>query len=184
MDDSFERERQELVAIVGELYARNKCSEERMNELLDLITDASTESRLREIASQLPPLPEGSFLAFNSSIAPRPPQTVSAQAGAVKKTGTWLESKQIQVSGSASTFKFDLTSYGSERGISLEFLLEVNMSTVVLILPESFRAVDAIAENSMSTVRIKVKKNDERPRYNTVTLRGVIRMSTVKVKYR
>lgn len=184
MDGSFEEERQELIAIVGELYARNKCSEERMNELLELITDAATESRLREIASQLPQPPEGSLLALTTSILSRPPQDIAAHAGTVKKTGEWVDSKQIRVSGSASTFTFDLTSYAPEHGISLEFLLDVNMSTVVLIVPGSFKVTDSITENSMSTIKIAVKKKDERPRYNTVTLRGRIRMSTVKVKYR
>ncbi len=181
MAASYEDERSALLHAVADLYARGALSEAEMNDRIDRLTAASGLEELKALTTLMPAEALGA-LALRSSLVEVEAQALRGQSSQVRKKGSWLESRRIEVAGRSSTFRLDLSHYRSEVGISLEMVFDLTSSSVIVTLPRSFRITEAIEDSVSSAVKIRGEADSGAA--NAILLRGHIKSSFVKFAYR
>jgi hypothetical protein len=180
MAGSFEEERGDLLHIIAELYARGRLSEATMGDLIERVT-AAEPGGLETIAKELPL--EGALdLALRSSILTTQAQVIGGEGSVVRKTGEWLESRHLEISGRASVYRLDLSSYAGMRGLALELHLEVMGCSVIIKLPRRFKVKESIEDSRGSVVKIKGKEGKAAD--CLLVLKGRIQGSVVKILLR
>lgn len=175
MSPSLEEERSALLRVVSELYAHDHLGEGEMTRRMEAIASAPSLEALRAQAETM----EGpGELFLQTSLIERPPQRISGNGSSIRKKGTWLESRRVELSGSGSSIRLDLSSYADGKGISLELDFDLQRSSVIVFVPRSFRVLNSLEEASASTV--KTSGREDPAARNTIVARGSVQASFVK----
>ncbi|HET7838334.1 MAG TPA: hypothetical protein VFL04_01155, partial [Rectinemataceae bacterium] len=180
-EGGIEGERAALLRLVGELYAHDHMGEGEMTRRMEAIAHAASLEELRSQAGSMPAAGTGEAF-LQTSLIERPVQRVAGKGSVIRKKGAWIESRQVLLEGSGSNVRLDLRHYGEGQGLSLELELELRQSSVLVLVPKSFRVVLAVEDSSASVVKTRGRESPDAP--NTITARGRVQGCFVKFAYR
>lgn len=178
-DATLQEGRDALIGRLATLYARDRLDLAAFEDLVVQANACADLPALRGLVATCPALAEA---PAEPAVQGREPQQINTNMGKVVREGRWLESDLVQLQASMGTVILDLRDYEDEATLDLVLELACNMSTIKLVLPRGFRAVEALDSNSMSTYKDHCRDGwDGR---GTVRLTGHASMSTIKVNYR
>lgn len=108
-------------------------------------------------------------------------QAIRGRGMSKKYRGRWFSSDRILVELEMSTVLLDFSELASYPGSRIDILVDLRASTLKLVLPRGAEVSEEV-DTDFSTV--KIRRRGDNDLGIEVRLRGVARMSTVKVKAR
>jgi len=180
----LEQDKDELIQRLTEAYALNAMDMQSFELAVTRVSGCPDETALRAESASL-----ALSLPVLASARPSAPalrqaegQSLDCVSGNIRKVGDWVRAGRYTMRLQSSNARLDFSAYAGSKGLRLEIELEAQSSSLRLIVPAGFEVEDNFSERISSTVR-------NRPREaafgdNHIVLRGQIRSSTVKVKYR
>lgn len=102
--------------------------------------------------------------------------------GTLKKKGDWVDADAYRLSGRMSNYELDLREYEGVSGFRLFLEVDLDMSTLRLIVPDGW----VVSCNLDSNIASNVKDKGPSAPWgdNRIEIAGGLKMSTIKVKYK
>jgi hypothetical protein len=174
-DQPLGKRKDALIDTLTDLYAADRLQMEDFENLVSQVHAADSETALKALVLSR------TELQTQARPAARADEIVASMS-TLRKRGRWLVSDRLAIKGHMSTVVLDLREYAYEPGFRLLVRLDLDMSTIKLIVPRAFAVTDHFESNSMSSIK-------NRPRLvgaplGEIVLTGSLNMSTVKVRYR
>jgi hypothetical protein len=107
---------------------------------------------------------------------------IKLNMGNDKQKGAWVRADGYRLEGKMSNFQMDLTEYDGVNGFRLALDVDLDMSNLRLTVPDGWTIDCRIDDNTASNVKDKGPSGLWGD--NLVMIRGRMRMSNIKVKYK
>jgi hypothetical protein len=185
-DSRLEREKDELIQRLTEAYARSEMDMQTFERAVSRVSDSpdglALEAELRGLGLALPvpvPAPSPSGLSLEPVSGAMELNCVS---GSIRKVGDWVKAGSYAMRLQSSNARLDFGAYEGAHGLRLVIEVEARSSNLRLIVPPGFEVEDNFSQRISSVVRNRLRETPYGD--NRIVLRGAIRSSTVRVKYR
>lgn len=155
----------------AQAFSQDSIDLDRYEALVTAITAARDITALQALDSLLPAL----------SAAP-PVQRLVHSHSRIRKQGRWLESPVVDVDIRHSSATLDLRTYIDEASLTVHLNLNVQHSSIAIIVPMDFTVLERFDETHGSVYRDRVKYATTPER--TIILTGIVAHSTVKIHRR
>jgi hypothetical protein len=183
-ESRLESQKDEMIQRLTEAYSRNAMDMQEFERAVTRVSSCADSSALQAEGASLERSLALPVLAKPGAELEPVPESLrlDCTSGSIRKTGDWVRAGRYAMALRSSSARLDFSAYEGSRGRSLVIEVEMQSSNLRLVVPPGFEVQDDFSERTSSNVRNKPR--DGGSGGNRIVLRGSLRSSNVKVKYR